>query len=162
MLRTSTINTNEKATPGEIMDDKIKTRLLYATIEAYGGIHEFLDALAEKVKNHEITEQIQHLAEVGDTMTGYPTSRDKIYRHYMNKAMQRAKRYDRRNKPEKADRYYKTVNNLLSRFMGSIPKGQENPNDIFDRLSVKLPAYYQKRTVENSAKHLYHPKHSRY
>lgn len=162
MLRTSTINTNERATPGEIMDDKIKTRLLYATIEAYGGIHEFLDALAEKVKNHEITEQIQHLAEVGDTMTGYPTSRDKIYRHYMNKAMQRAKRYDRRNKPEKADRYYKTVNNLLSRFMGSIPKGQENPNDIFDRLSVKLPAYYQKRTVENSAKHLYHPKHSRY
>ena len=89
MLRTSTINTNEKATPGEIMDDKIKTRLLYATIEAYGGIHEFLDALAEKVKNHEITEQIQHLTEVGDTMTGYPTSRDKIYRHYMNKAMQR-------------------------------------------------------------------------
>ena len=107
----------------------IKHRLLEAVIEMHGGVEPLKEIL---------------LNEIGDT----PEGRDKILNHFADKAFKRARRYDRKGDEDKASKHYQTVQKLLNRVFGSKPKGTENREDLFDRLSRHLPHYYRRRTVE--------------
>ena len=107
----------------------IKHRLLEAVIEMHGGVEPLKEIL---------------LNEIGDTQEG----RSMMMYHLAPKAFTKARRYDRRGNNAKADKHYQTVQKLLNRVFGSKPKGTEDNNDLFDRLSRHLPHYYRRRTVE--------------